>query len=187
MKYLKYFKDASDYEAYKNGSDYVLPNVSYVENSNVVMYNPKEMLPSEDDVFYLANGTNNNRFCYNLSTKEFDGNGLNLREDDMIYLGNPYQAVYSALGTEFAYISVYPTEYEYEVLGVYNGEIQENWSNSKYRVTFDNVTYDEFMSSPEQYKTDVKIPNSSIYYDGIVFRVNNLKTKSKYDIRINRM
>lgn len=40
MKYLKYFEEASAYEAYKNGSDYVLPNVSYVENSDIVMYNP---------------------------------------------------------------------------------------------------------------------------------------------------
>lgn len=30
MKYLKYFEEASAYEAYKTGSDYVLPNVSYV-------------------------------------------------------------------------------------------------------------------------------------------------------------
>ena len=40
MKYLKYFEQASDYEAYKNGSNFITPNVSYVENSDVVMYNP---------------------------------------------------------------------------------------------------------------------------------------------------
>lgn len=187
MKYLKYFTNVSDYQAFKESEDYILPNVSYVENSDVVMFNPNEKLPSENDVFYLANGTNNNRFCYNLATKEFDGNGLNLREDDMIYLADPYQPVHAALGQDLAYISVYPTEYEYEVLGVYNGEIQENWSGAKHTVTFDNVTYDEFMSSPEQYKTNVEIPDSSLYYDGIVFRVNNFKTNSKYDIRINRM
>ena len=40
MKYLKYFEQASAYEAYKNGSDYVLPNVSYVEETKGVSYQP---------------------------------------------------------------------------------------------------------------------------------------------------
>lgn len=40
MKYLKYFKEASAYEAYKTGSDYVLPNVSYVVEMNGVIYEP---------------------------------------------------------------------------------------------------------------------------------------------------
>ena len=40
MKYLKYFEQASAYEAYKNGSDYILPNVSYVEGDNTVHYHP---------------------------------------------------------------------------------------------------------------------------------------------------
>lgn len=40
MKYLKLFENTTSYEAYKASEDYVLPNVSYVENSDVVMYNP---------------------------------------------------------------------------------------------------------------------------------------------------
>lgn len=40
MKYLKYFEQASAYEAYKNGSDYVLPNVSYVVETEGVSYEP---------------------------------------------------------------------------------------------------------------------------------------------------
>lgn len=40
MKYLKYFEQASAYEAYKNGSDYITPNVSYVEENEGVSYNP---------------------------------------------------------------------------------------------------------------------------------------------------
>lgn len=40
MKYLKYFKQVSTYEAFKNGSDYVLPNVSYVEDTTDVKFNP---------------------------------------------------------------------------------------------------------------------------------------------------
>ena len=40
MKYLKYFEQASAYDAYKNGSDFVLPNISYIEESNSVEFNP---------------------------------------------------------------------------------------------------------------------------------------------------
>ena len=40
MKYLKYFTNASDYQTFKESEEYILPNVSYVENSDVVMYDP---------------------------------------------------------------------------------------------------------------------------------------------------
>lgn len=40
MKYLKLFETEAEYTQFKNSEDYVLPNVSYVDNSNVVMYNP---------------------------------------------------------------------------------------------------------------------------------------------------
>jgi hypothetical protein len=40
MKYLKYFEEASAYEAYKNGSDFILPNVSYVADTKDVKFNP---------------------------------------------------------------------------------------------------------------------------------------------------
>ena len=35
MKYLKYFQEDSEYTEYKNSSDYVLPNVSYVVDGGV--------------------------------------------------------------------------------------------------------------------------------------------------------
>lgn len=41
IKYLKYFEQTSAYEAYKNGSDYVTPNVSYVVENNIVNYDPE--------------------------------------------------------------------------------------------------------------------------------------------------
>ena len=54
MKYLKYFEDASAYEAYKNGSDFILPNVSYVVDNNQVKFNPikwgKVILSSDGDI-----------------------------------------------------------------------------------------------------------------------------------------
>lgn len=43
MKYLKYFEELSTYEAYKNGSDYVLPNVSYIKETKGVSYEPAVM------------------------------------------------------------------------------------------------------------------------------------------------
>ena len=43
MKYLKYFNLTSDYEAYKNGSEFIAPNVSYVVDNNIVCYNPYEV------------------------------------------------------------------------------------------------------------------------------------------------
>lgn len=39
MKYLKQFKQASEYEAFKAGDEYITPNVSYVEDGNLY-YNP---------------------------------------------------------------------------------------------------------------------------------------------------
>lgn len=39
MKYLKYFKKASEYTEYKSSSDYVTPNVSYVVEGDFVDYN----------------------------------------------------------------------------------------------------------------------------------------------------
>lgn len=45
MKYLKYFEEVSAYEAYKNGSDYVLPNVSYVEENDIIFYESESEKP----------------------------------------------------------------------------------------------------------------------------------------------
>lgn len=42
MKYLKYFKTEAGYASFKNGSDYVLPNVSYVVETKDVNYAPKK-------------------------------------------------------------------------------------------------------------------------------------------------
>lgn len=38
--YLKLFEITSDYEAYIEGDDALLPNVSYCEDENKVHYNP---------------------------------------------------------------------------------------------------------------------------------------------------
>jgi hypothetical protein len=57
MKYLKYFEEASAYEAYKNGSDFITPNVSYVEDIKVVYYNPF-VEPKETRLVCTYNVTN---------------------------------------------------------------------------------------------------------------------------------
>ena len=55
MKYLKYFEQASAYESYKNGSDYILPNVSYAKDNNVVYYNSLDTNSSNNINLYPKN------------------------------------------------------------------------------------------------------------------------------------
>lgn len=53
MKYLKKFNTTTEYDQFKSGSEFVLPNVSYVENSDVVMYGPYVAPPAAvGDVAY---------------------------------------------------------------------------------------------------------------------------------------
>ena len=41
-KYLKLFNDTASYEVWKNGEDYITPNVSYIEEIKGVSYEPKQ-------------------------------------------------------------------------------------------------------------------------------------------------
>ena len=40
MKYLKYFKTDVDRQNYFSSDDFVTPNVSYAEDTNIVYYSP---------------------------------------------------------------------------------------------------------------------------------------------------
>ena len=40
MKYLKIFKNESDYYTFKGGGDFITPNVSFIEESNGIKCNP---------------------------------------------------------------------------------------------------------------------------------------------------
>lgn len=40
MKHLKLFKTEAEYTAYKDGEDYVTPNVSFIEETKGVNYEP---------------------------------------------------------------------------------------------------------------------------------------------------
>ena len=41
MKYIKLFNDTDSHESWKESEDYVLPNVSYIEEINSVSFEPK--------------------------------------------------------------------------------------------------------------------------------------------------
>lgn len=56
MKYLKYFEQASAYETYKNGSDYILPNVSYIVETEDVAFTAPIAIPSDYEVFKVREG-----------------------------------------------------------------------------------------------------------------------------------
>lgn len=53
MKYLKHFNLESEYDLFKNGTEYMLPNVSYAKDTNKVFFGPKIeiTIPSNDPVF----------------------------------------------------------------------------------------------------------------------------------------
>ena len=44
MKYLKYFKTDVDYQNYIKSDNFVTPNVSYVEDTNIVHYKPYDLI-----------------------------------------------------------------------------------------------------------------------------------------------
>lgn len=79
MKYLKYFEEASEYEAYKNSEDYVLPNVSFIkELANLpagdprksVMFDPKlpiVFIQHIDGNLYTTSQWVNNSFSNDLA------------------------------------------------------------------------------------------------------------------------
>lgn len=42
MKYLKVFKNASDYQTFKEGSDYITPNICLLEDNYNIVFEPKK-------------------------------------------------------------------------------------------------------------------------------------------------
>ena len=64
MKYLKYFKTDADYQNYFNSDGFVTPNVSYVEDADVVYYNPIKSIiyatysATDDNKLAIANTSN---------------------------------------------------------------------------------------------------------------------------------
>ena len=56
MKHLKLFDNAASYEVWKNGEDYVTPNVSYVEENDTIFYEDGGEF-TEDELLYYCEGT----------------------------------------------------------------------------------------------------------------------------------
>lgn len=55
MKYLKKFQTNADYQTFKGGDNWVLPNVSLVTENNKLVYKPKSLISfTVDGVTYQA-------------------------------------------------------------------------------------------------------------------------------------
>ena len=54
MKYLRYFKKDIDYQNYFESDDFVTPNISYAEDTDIVYYNAPILGPRQllDIVYY---------------------------------------------------------------------------------------------------------------------------------------
>lgn len=58
MKYLKYFKTETERSDYKSSSEFILPNVNYVVESDSVDFNPYVLVPQKaGDIVYYVNGS----------------------------------------------------------------------------------------------------------------------------------
>jgi hypothetical protein len=65
MKYLKYFKTEADYTTYKDGEDFILPNVSYVVDANSVFYHVVKTETGDYKIF-LVEKKNISGLTYNM-------------------------------------------------------------------------------------------------------------------------
>ena len=80
MKYLKLFNYTTTYEIWKNGEDYVIPNVSYVEENDTIFYEAEEEF-TEDELLYYYDGTHT-RYKINLTTLKVERNYYGISEED---------------------------------------------------------------------------------------------------------
>ena len=77
MKYLKQFNQASEYEVFKEGEEYVLPNVSYVVETKGVSYAPKKVFKLRAK--YNATPDNLVAFDYATNIKSLKVNGNSIK------------------------------------------------------------------------------------------------------------
>jgi len=72
MKYLKLYKNDSDYQNYVNSDDYITPNVSYAEDTDIVYYNPTEAKETRVVCTYNVTDTaNSTKLCYSYNSTDF--------------------------------------------------------------------------------------------------------------------
>jgi len=80
-KYLKLYKNDSDYHNYANSDNYIIPNVSYAEDTDIVYYNPTEAKETKLGVImahYNATETNNRVVSDISNIKSLKVNGENV-------------------------------------------------------------------------------------------------------------
>lgn len=65
MKHLRYFEQESDYQSFKNSSEFVHPNVSYAKDSNTVFY---YTIKNDADTYkiYVVEKKNISQLTYNM-------------------------------------------------------------------------------------------------------------------------
>ena len=53
MKHLKFFKTKEEYEAFRSGGQYLIPNVSFIESEGTVINDAYRTSGKDDDVIFL--------------------------------------------------------------------------------------------------------------------------------------
>ena len=122
MKYLKKFGTHTEYETYINGSNKVLPNVSYAVDNNGVYYNPivppsrvirctinVETTSSPTVLFSDWDGTAWNNVESALITRP-NGTTFELTYDDLVQY-DPYEGVDPYMCYQFDTIGIHTIEY----------------------------------------------------------------------------
>jgi hypothetical protein len=179
MKYLKYFEQASAYEAYKTSSDYVTPNVSYIEDTKGVKYNPASFETKNIICTYIIDEYSVNtpiKLIHNDGCLNWDDSekkypiiidGTPITDDDIADWNDGLKYVFSSTG-------IHTVEYI-----PYTFEVEENGESfisfeTGYNDGYDN--YSMFNNCANLYS--VKIPNVAeriIIFDATFINCNNLK------------
>ena len=92
MKYLKYFQESSEYTEFKNSSDYVLPNVSYVVAANGIYYEAPAVIPNNYIYYTSSDGNivevNPDVFGATLISNTYDDTGVLEFDGDVTSIGD---------------------------------------------------------------------------------------------------
>ena len=78
MKYLKYFKTDADCQNYFSSDEFVTPNVSYVEDADVVYFKP--IKSANSTIYATYSATDDNKLAIantsNVKSLKVDGNSV---------------------------------------------------------------------------------------------------------------
>lgn len=165
MKHLKYFDEISEYDAFKDSSDYVLPNVSWIEatksiNFNGVVLNLIELYPNYSYPEVAQN-------LYNIFTKYCERLGHSVT--------NSFSNIRN--GSVSVIIDTHPIEqslyFVYTYMPTENVEIQ--------KLDADDVTYiNSLVLNYKQYREVCNYVSFNEYGDGISYSLQNNRDSSIY-------